>query len=177
MSRSNYEYNGIKGLRNIAAHVGMATSTLIDRVSRKKMPIEDAVTQKVESYPPHQYEGVIGLEAIAKKAGLTVGMLRYRLNQLNMTMEDALKVERRPYQRYSYKGLQGLPAISKHYGIKVTTIKTRLYNGWSIEDAVETPVDTRVERKPRKERPTEAIKSPTKLSNNWKLALGIGATL
>ncbi len=169
-----YEYQGIKGLGRIAAHVGMTRSTLTHRVVRLKMPIEEAVKQ-VRMRREYCYEGIKGLGAIGEKVGVPEGVLSYRIHQLGMTLEEAIHDGRRSYQRHYYKGLSGVPSIAKRFGIPVSTIKSRLARGWSIEQAVETPIPHRSERQQRQEPPAQAIKSPDKLNNHWKLALGIGA--
>ncbi|MCG6212776.1 hypothetical protein K6U56_12485 [Vibrio furnissii] len=89
---------------------------------------------------------------------------------------------------YTYQGLHGLKAISENVGIPVSTLYHRIYQGLTLEQAIESGkraeypknrIETTGRRshqvKRTKNEVIEGIRHPDLLDGHWKLALGMRA--
>lgn len=81
----------------------------------------------------------------AESIGITVYAMYQRLERKKMTLEEALTFKI-PLYEYDGKSLS-IEDWSKEVGIKANTIAKRLEYGWTIEEALTTPVDTSKYRK------------------------------
>ena len=101
------------------------------------------------SYNEKQYKKYSDL---ARDYDLTPRRLFKRLAQ-GWSLDEAINIpvkrkEHRLYKRmYIYKGkLMSLKQLAEISGISASTITKRLNRGWSIEEAVEIPTKTNIER-------------------------------
>lgn len=94
MGKAAYEYQGVAGLKAIAAHVGMPFGVLNHRIYVLKLPIEEAVKnphkpdKKRYAYA-YEYQGVKGMAAISKLVGIPARRLSSRVKN-GYTLEEAI---------------------------------------------------------------------------------------
>lgn len=79
-----------------------------------------------------------------KYLGLKEGVIKARVQRLGWTAEKAITTPVKETKKRIYKGeIKTIAELSRMYGVKETTITERIKSGWSIEDAVKKPADTR----------------------------------
>lgn len=144
MSKVKHEYNGIKGVRAIAAAYDISAACIIQRI-KAGMSMEEALTKgKQLTVNPngkvkHVYKGFAGVPAIAKAFGFSKSSIYKRLGQ-GMSIDEAVQTPHRSGNKYisvyQYNGVSGLKNIAKATGIAASTLKGRVARGMSIEEAV-----------------------------------------
>jgi len=79
--------------------------------------------------------------------GVCDNVFRQRYHRNGWTLEEALEVEERAIKHPLYrevvvrgKTFPTLAAASDHYGVKRTSVRSRLHYGWTLEEALTTPL-------------------------------------
>jgi len=79
--------------------------------------------------------------------GVCDNVFRQRHHRNGWTLEEALEVEERVIKHPLYrevvvrgKTFPTLAAASDHYGVKRTSVRSRLHYGWTLEEALTTPL-------------------------------------
>ena len=139
-----YTVNEFTGtLKEIAEHFDVNYGTLINRINKQNLSIEEAINipvkeQKEKEIKIYTVNGFTGnLTQIAKHFNINDGTLRYRINEQEMSIEDAINVPIEEIKIYTVNGFTGnLIQIAEYFNLNYKTLCGRIYRGWSIEDAV-----------------------------------------
>lgn len=89
--------------------------------------------------------------AMCKSYGVAVSTYNSRI-QKGLSQKEALTLppdnKKIPHPAYDHYGkkYESTAAMCNHYRIRVDTFRTRIQIGWSLKDALETPVDDRYRR-------------------------------
>lgn len=98
--KRKYEYNGEQyTLHELSDKTGIPYSTLYNRLTSKKLSVEDAIMTQSSGRPQSEviYKGKkTTYTALARKAGIPRASLYARVTRLGMTIEEALKKPYRP---------------------------------------------------------------------------------
>lgn len=131
-----------------AEKLGMDYHTLLMRYHYRKWSIKDTLTTPVkESERLLELNGEVhNMAEWGRITGFGKEAIRSRL-RLGWSVEDALtkpvNKNMGPVRKeaLSYKGTTGtLKEICKAVGANYHTVQTRMYRGWSLEQAIETPI-------------------------------------
>ncbi|MGL1163527.1 hypothetical protein ACSTKZ_08105 [Vibrio parahaemolyticus] len=106
MSNLCYEYQGVKGLKEIAEKVGIPFGALRYRVVMQGMSFEDAIAKGASRNEVcnYEYNGVKGLRNIAQEFNMSFKTLEARVYVQGLSVEEALS---KPVQRKTFKCKNG----------------------------------------------------------------------
>ena len=111
-------------------------NTFIWRIKRKGMSVDEAlqtaVTPKVNK----------SIKKIAEKSSVKYGTIVSRIRNQGMTVEEASSIPAWGITGKKYKGVC-LWRYCKEHNIKYNRVRSRLLSGWTMEDAVNKPLQKR----------------------------------
>ena len=131
-----------------AEKYGLDYHTLLNRLRTSKWSYHDALTTPVkESERLLELNGEVhNMAEWGRITGFGKEAIRSRL-KLGWSVEDTLtkpvnkNMGQSRKEALSYKGVTGtLKEICKAVGANYHTVQTRMYRGWSLEQAIETPI-------------------------------------
>lgn len=103
MSNFCYEYQGAKGIKEIAEKVGIPITSLNHRIYKQGMTLEQAIAFGLPNKEDfkHVYKGIYGLRKIAESFGINQKTLEARVIQRGMSIEEAVStpVRKMPKRR------------------------------------------------------------------------------
>lgn len=161
--------NNFKSVSAMAKHYGISRPTYVSRINLG-WTVEEALTVPIlkegGNYKPNNsLEGVedhLGNKfnnkvQMAKYWGISSAQLYSRLSS-GMSLAEALtkpttsrgKYKKREVVDHKGNSYHSVAQMARSYGISSITLHERLKRGWSVEEALTTPVDTSSYRKSKK---------------------------
>ena len=148
--------NHFKSVAAMARHYGLSRNTYLSRIEFG-WSLEKALTTstKGEEVEDHLGNKFNNNSQMARHWGISPSLYHRRV-KLGLSVKDALmtpvskknsSIEVTDHLGKQYKSLG---SMAKAYGLKPVTLSDRLSRGWSIEEALTTPVDTTNHRKSEK---------------------------
>lgn len=154
MRKKYYTVNGITGtITELSNYYGVNHNTVRTRL-RKGLTLDKALSDSPLGSPSYPEEFVVkgvkgSLKNLSNHFGINYSTLMRRVSK-GMSLEEALTKKPRSgvYPRtrkrgkvYTVESISGtIEELSKHYGVNYGTVRTRLFNGMSLEKALLTPV-------------------------------------
>ena len=161
--------NHFKSVSAMVRHYGISRPTYISRVNAG-WTVEEALTVPIlkegGNYKPNN--SLVGIEdhlgnkfnnkvQMAKHWGISSAQLYNRLSS-GMSLAEALtkpttargKYKKREVADHKGNSYRSVAQMARSYGIASITLHERLKRGWSVEEALTTPVDTSSYRKSKK---------------------------
>lgn len=151
--------NHFKSVSAMTKHWGISRTTYLSRINMG-WSVEKALTFTIKKESKHKGNVVDHLgngfkshSQMLKHWGISPATYYNRTHKEGLSMEEALT---KPIAKtYSFKGVtdhlgnnyRSLSLMARTYGIKPITLKDRLERGWSVREALTTPIDTSTHRK------------------------------
>ena len=161
--------NQFKSVSAMTRHYGIPRPTYTSRI-KLGWSVEEALTVPVlkegGNYKPNN--SLVGIEdhlgnkfnnktQMAKYWGISSAQLHNRLSS-GLSLEEALtkptssrgKYKKREVVDHKGNSYRSVAQMARSYGISSITLHERLKRGWSVDEALTTPVDTSNYRKSKK---------------------------
>ena len=125
-----------------AEETGINMACLRARIYDLHWPVEKALTTPVRKGPKVKYQGkTMTIIELADTCGIEKNTLYNRIAINGMDPEKAVSLGRTRHRTYKYKEKEyTLQELSKECKIDASVFYDRIKHGWSVEDAVERPV-------------------------------------
>lgn len=129
---------GRMGVTEAARHFGIGLTTLTARL-RRGIPPAEALTTPPRDTTIETPRGRMTPSEAAKEFGIHLETIRFRMKK-RLPMEEVFKPVDRHHFVDTPDGKMTLAQAARHYGIGFMTLRGRITRGWTITDAVRTPV-------------------------------------